>query len=293
MRQKNTLPFESNVHLHGGYVPAAHDGHPMDVIAAGELVRLPLPQRSGRRDALVPRPRARPHLAHALLRARSAMYVLEDELERELGPAAGRVRRADRDRRPRVQQGRLVPLRGERRPRLPRRHDPRQRRGLAAHDGAAAQVPLPLPQRLQRPLLHAAAGQRPADAADRRRRRAALASRSRARVYLFHPAERIDLVLDFSAYGPGRASSSCTTRTGSAAPCRSCASTSQGGRGSEDFTVPSRMREPERLPAANARRTLGPRARHGRVADQRARLRPEPHRRPAARGSTEITRLNQ
>ena len=35
VRQNNTLPFESNVHLHGGYVPAAHDGHPMDVIAAG------------------------------------------------------------------------------------------------------------------------------------------------------------------------------------------------------------------------------------------------------------------
>ena len=35
VRQRNTLPFESNVHLHGGYVPAAHDGHPMDVIAAG------------------------------------------------------------------------------------------------------------------------------------------------------------------------------------------------------------------------------------------------------------------
>ena len=35
VRQHNTLPFESNVHLHGGYVPAAHDGHPMDVIEPG------------------------------------------------------------------------------------------------------------------------------------------------------------------------------------------------------------------------------------------------------------------
>ena len=35
VRQTNGLPFETNVHLHGGYVPAAHDGHPMDVIPAG------------------------------------------------------------------------------------------------------------------------------------------------------------------------------------------------------------------------------------------------------------------
>ena len=35
MRQRNRLAFDTNVHLHGGYVPSAHDGHPMDVIAPG------------------------------------------------------------------------------------------------------------------------------------------------------------------------------------------------------------------------------------------------------------------
>jgi FtsP/CotA-like multicopper oxidase with cupredoxin domain len=35
VRQHNALPFDTNVHLHGGAVPAAHDGHPMDVIAPG------------------------------------------------------------------------------------------------------------------------------------------------------------------------------------------------------------------------------------------------------------------
>ena len=35
VQQQNALGFDSNVHLHGGYVPAAHDGHPMDVIASG------------------------------------------------------------------------------------------------------------------------------------------------------------------------------------------------------------------------------------------------------------------
>jgi spore coat protein A len=33
---RNTLPVASNVHLHGGNTPAAHDGHPMDLIAPGE-----------------------------------------------------------------------------------------------------------------------------------------------------------------------------------------------------------------------------------------------------------------
>ena len=35
VRQHNRLTFDSNVHLHGGYVPSAHDGHPMDLIKPG------------------------------------------------------------------------------------------------------------------------------------------------------------------------------------------------------------------------------------------------------------------
>ena len=139
------------------------------------LVRLPLPERAGRRDALVPRPRARAHVEDALLRAAGDVHP-RGRARGRARAAAGRVRRPARDRRPRLQQGRLVPLRRERRPRLPRRHDPRQRRDLPAHGGAAAQVPAALPQRLQRALLHAAARPRAGDAADRRRRRAARAT---------------------------------------------------------------------------------------------------------------------
>ena len=41
VRQSNKLSFDTNVHLHGGYVPAKHDGHPMDVIrpAPGSTTR--------------------------------------------------------------------------------------------------------------------------------------------------------------------------------------------------------------------------------------------------------------
>jgi spore coat protein A len=35
VRHENALPFDQNVHLHGGLVPAGSDGHPMDLIAPG------------------------------------------------------------------------------------------------------------------------------------------------------------------------------------------------------------------------------------------------------------------
>ena len=68
VRQRNALTFESNVHLHGGYVPAGHDGHPMDVIAPGGSFEYHYPNQQDAATPLVPRPRARAHVAHAVLR---------------------------------------------------------------------------------------------------------------------------------------------------------------------------------------------------------------------------------
>ena len=53
-------------------------------------------------------------------------------------PAAGRLRRAADDPGPLVQRRRVLPLPVRPRPRLPRRHDPGQRRGRAADEGRAA-----------------------------------------------------------------------------------------------------------------------------------------------------------
>ena len=129
--------FESNVHLHGGFVPAgprrAPDG------------RHPAPARSfdyhypNQQDAatLWYHDHAHGRTSRTLYYGLLAMYVLEDDLERELDLPARRLRRADRDRRPRLQPRRLVPLRREHRRRLPRRHDPRQRRRLPAHARAS------------------------------------------------------------------------------------------------------------------------------------------------------------
>ena len=59
VRQRNTLPFESNVHLHGGYVPAEYDGHPMDVIAPGGCSTTSTPtSRTPRRSGTTTTPTA-------------------------------------------------------------------------------------------------------------------------------------------------------------------------------------------------------------------------------------------
>ena len=88
VQQHNTLPFDSNVHLHGGSVPAAHDGHPMDVIAPG-----------GRFDYIYPNVQdaatlwyhdhAHGRTSRTLYYGLLAFYVLEDDLERELDLPTG------------------------------------------------------------------------------------------------------------------------------------------------------------------------------------------------------------
>src|SRR4029078_13374211 len=83
LTKHNTLDFDSNVHLHGGFVPAGHDGHPMDVIAPGESFEYHSPKHQ---DAapLCYHDHARGRTSHTLYYGLLAMYVLEDEREREL-----------------------------------------------------------------------------------------------------------------------------------------------------------------------------------------------------------------
>ena len=106
---------------------------------------------------------------------------------------------------------------------------------------------------LQRALLLAAARQGPADAADRRRRRPADRGPSPACAFPLHPAERIDFVSTSRRTGPARSSSS-TTRTASGGTAPIMRFDVEGGRVSDDFRVPTRLRESEPLPAPNARR---------------------------------------
>ena len=88
VRQTNGLPFETNVHLHGGYVPAAHDGHPMDVIPAGAHFDYHYPNDQ---DAatLWYHDHAHGRTSKTLYYGLVSMYLLEDELETELGLPQG------------------------------------------------------------------------------------------------------------------------------------------------------------------------------------------------------------
>ena len=83
VRQKNNLSFDSNVHLHGGYVPAAHDGHPMDVIQPGASFDYVYPNDQ---DAafLWYHDHAHGRTARTLYYGLVGTYLLADEREREL-----------------------------------------------------------------------------------------------------------------------------------------------------------------------------------------------------------------
>jgi len=83
IRQRNELGFDVNVHLHGGAVPAAHDGHPMDLIAPGKSFDYRYPNRQ---DAatLWYHDHAHGQTARSIHYGLAAFYLLEDDHEREL-----------------------------------------------------------------------------------------------------------------------------------------------------------------------------------------------------------------
>ena len=83
VRQTNRLTFDSNVHLHGGYVPAAHDGHPMDVIAPGATFDYSYPNDQ---DAafLWYHDHAHGRTARTLYYGLLGAYLLGDDREEEL-----------------------------------------------------------------------------------------------------------------------------------------------------------------------------------------------------------------
>ena len=115
---------------------------------------LQVPERPAPGDALVPRPRARRDGQDAVRRAGRVLPARRSGRQAARA-AARRLRRPADDPGPQLQRRRLLPLPGRPRPRLPRRHDPGQRRRRAADEGRAAALPAALPQRVQRARVHA------------------------------------------------------------------------------------------------------------------------------------------
>jgi spore coat protein A len=251
VRQHNALAFESNVHLHGGYVPAGHDGHPMDVIPPGGSFEYHYPNRQDA-ASLWYHDHAHGRTAHTLYYGLLAMYVLEDKRERELDLPTG-----DYD----------VPI------------------VIADHafnkDGSFRYVEdIDIGFRGDTILVNGAVS--PRMRVERRKYRLRLLNGSNSRSYTLrlgrgrrmtqiasdgglltrpvrrtrlplHPAERIDLVIDFRDYRPGTelVLHNEDGEGGTVAVMRF--DVARGG--SEDFRVPRRLRPREPLPAASVSRS--------------------------------------
>jgi spore coat protein A, manganese oxidase len=88
VRTTNGLPFNQNVHLHGGIVPAASDGHPMQLIAPGGSFTYTYPNTQ---DAatLWYHDHAHGLSARTMFYGLAGFYIVEDELEDSLELPSG------------------------------------------------------------------------------------------------------------------------------------------------------------------------------------------------------------
>jgi FtsP/CotA-like multicopper oxidase with cupredoxin domain len=252
VRQRNALSFDSNVHLHGGFVPAGHDGHPMDVIASGASFDYHYPNQQ---DAatLWYHDHAHGRTSRTLYYGLVAMYVLEDDLERELDLPRGDYdvpiviadHAFNRDGSFRYAENIDVGFRGD----------------TILVNGAVSPRMRVERRRYRLRLLNASNSRSYTLRLGRGRKMTQIASDGgllarpvgRRRLPL-HPAERVDLVIDFRDYAPGTelVLHNEDGEGGTVAVMRF--DVSRGG-GSEDFRVPRRLRSRESLPAPTAART--------------------------------------
>ncbi len=251
VRQHNALPFESNVHLHGGYVPAGHDGHPMDVIPPGGSFEYHYPNEQDA-ASLWYHDHAHGRTSRTLYHGLLAMYVLEDDLERELDLPSGDYdvpiviadHAFNRDGSFRYVENIDVGFRGDTilvngavSPRMRVERRKYRLRLLNASNSRSYSLRLGRGRQMTQIAGDGGLLARPVG-----RRRLPL-----------HPAERIDLVIDFRDYRPGAelVLHNEDGEGGAVAVMRFDVSR-RGGR--EDFRVPRRLRPQEPLPPAHASR---------------------------------------
>jgi spore coat protein A, manganese oxidase len=88
VRVTNALSFNQNVHLHGGLVPAASDGHPMQLIAPGGAFTYTYPNTQDA-ASLWYHDHAHGLSARTLFYGLAGFYIIEDDLEASLDLPAG------------------------------------------------------------------------------------------------------------------------------------------------------------------------------------------------------------
>jgi spore coat protein A len=251
VRQRNSLPFEANVHLHGGSVTAPHDGHPMDLIAPGASFEYHYPNDQDA-ASLWYHDHAHGRTSRTLYHGLLAMYVLEDDLERELDLPRGEYdvpiviadHAFNRDGSFRYAESVDIGFRGDTilvngavSPRLQVRRRKYRFRILNASNARSYTLRLGR----GRPMTQIAGD-------------GGLLVQPIARDRVpIHPAERIDLVIDFSRFRPG-AELVLSNDDGEGGTVAVMRFDVVGGGGSEDFRVPRRLREREPLPRSSASR---------------------------------------
>ena len=251
VRQHNALPFEANVHLHGGHVPAAHDGHPMDLIPAGGSFEYHYPNEQDA-ASLWYHDHAHGRTSRTLYRGLLAMYVLEDDLERTLDLPRGEFdvplviadHSFNRDGSFRYADSIDVGFRGDTilvngavSPRMRVKRRKYRLRLLNASNARSYSLRLGRGRVMTQIAGDGGLLERPV-----RRRQIPL-----------HPAERVDLVIDFREYGPGT-ELVLHNDDGEGGTVSVMRFDVVRGGGREDFRVPRRLRRLERLPGANASR---------------------------------------
>ena len=251
IRQHNALTFESNVHLHGGYVPAGHDGYPMDVIAPGSSFEYHYPNQQDA-ASLWYHDHAHGRTSHTLYYGLLAMYVLEDDLERKLDLPTGEYdvpiviadHAFNKDGSFRYVEnidlgfrGDTILVNGAVSPRMRVERRKYRLRFLNASNARSYSLRLGRGRRMTQIAADGGLLARPV---------------GRTRVPL-HPAERIDLVIDFSQYGPG-AELVLHNEDGQGGTVAVMRFDVTRGGGSEDFRVPRRLRSREPLPPSSADR---------------------------------------
>ena len=251
VRQRNTLTFESNVHLHGGYVPPGSDGHPMDVIAPGGSFDYHYPNEQDA-ASLWYHDHAHGRTSHTLYYGLLAMYVLESDFERELELPRGDYdvplviadHAFNRDGSFRYVENVDIGFRGDTilvngavSPRM--RVDRRMYRFRILNGSNSRSCTLRLGR--GRPMTQIASDG------------GLLSRRVRRRTVPIHPAERVDLVIDFRDYAPGT-ELVLHNEDGDGGTVAVMRFDVTRGGGREEFDVPRRLREQESLPDSNASR---------------------------------------
>jgi FtsP/CotA-like multicopper oxidase with cupredoxin domain len=253
VKQTNTLPFESNVHLHGGYVPSQFDGHPMDVIPAGASFEYRYPNDQDG-AYLWYHDHAHGRTARTIHYGLVGTYVLHDDQEEELELPTGEYdiplviqdHAFNRDGSFRYAEnvdvgffGDTILVNGAVAPRM--RVERRKYRFRILNAGNARGYRLALGRGREMVQIASDGGllERPV----------------RRREIPIFPAERVEFVIDFGEFTSG---SQLVLRNldGEASTSAVMRFDVERGGGAEDFRVPKRLARLRRLPPPTARRRI-------------------------------------